>query len=390
MDFDVLKKILEKFKKQTCSAEEMQLLDQWLEDDNNAEQIKETLLNDLHNFKVPIGNVERKSFESTFDAIKTKISENERKFGWKDRTSAVRSFSISYLLKVAAILVLFFSAGSVLTYLSLHKPENNIITYNEIKVPLGARSEVMLPDGTKVWLNAGSRIRYQNLFDISNREISLEGEAYFEVAKNELLPFIVRTGDLDVVALGTVFNVRAYREEGIIETTLVEGRVSIHNNRQLDKHSKNKIFLEPSQKAVYVKDQKELRIVEINDIKRINPEITNPETGNLYIASKIDPLPIIAWKDDKLIFRSEEFISLTTKLERKYDVSISFESDAIKWYKFTGTLEDETLTQVLDVIKLAAPIDYKLKGKHVTIYENTRMTRKFIHYLKSNNQTIPE
>ena len=111
---------------------------------------------------------------------------------------------------------------------------------------------------------------------------------------------------------------------------------------------------------------------------------TEPEVAQrmVYIAKKIDPKPIIAWKDNKLIIKSEEMGSLAIKLERKYNVNISFATTNIKNYKFTGTLEDETLTQVLDAIKLTAPIDYKLEGKSVRILENESMARRFDNHLK--------
>jgi ferric-dicitrate binding protein FerR (iron transport regulator) len=104
--------------------------------------------------------------------------------------------------------------------------------------------------------------------------------------------------------------------------------------------------------------------------------------GNIYIAEKIDPVPTVSWKDNRLIFKGEELSNLLIKLERKYDVSFSFEYEEIKQFRFTGTLEDETLTQVLDVIKLSAPIDYKLDGKTVRILENKQMTKKFSGHLK--------
>jgi ferric-dicitrate binding protein FerR (iron transport regulator) len=290
--------------------------------------------------------------------------------------------SISWMLRVAAVFLLFFVCGGVLSYFIFHRPQVDDNTYSEIKAPLGGKSEVTLPDGSHVWLNAGSKIRYQNQFNKGNRNIVLEGEAYFKVAKNKHIPFIVKTGDLNIVAVGTEFNVKAYNDEGIIETTLVEGAVTIHNNHQLKNKPLQQVFLEPKQKAVYVRDQQALRVEDMNTIKKSNPEIVKPEKGLVYVAVRIDPIPIIAWKDNKLIFKGEEMSNLAVKLDRKYNVSISFDTENIKRYRFSGTLEDETLTQVLDVIKLTAPIDYELNGKEVKIFENTQMTQKFSNHLK--------
>jgi ferric-dicitrate binding protein FerR (iron transport regulator) len=225
-------------------------------------------------------------------------------------------------------------------------------------------------------------IRYPNIFNKENRCISLEGEAYFKVAKNKSLPFVVKTGDLNIVAVGTEFNVKAYDEEGIIETTLIEGKVSIQNNLQ-SKNKSDMVFLEPHQKAVYVKEDQQLNIEELNVIKQNKPkEVLKLKTGIMYIAAQVDPLPIVSWKDNRLIFKGEELSSLLVKLERKYDVTISFESEGIRHFRFTGTLEDETLTQVLDVIKLSAPINYSLEGKKVMISGNKQMMKNFSGYLK--------
>ena len=181
-----------------------------------------------------------------------------------DRTSALKEKDGTQIEKGAG--TLRYQAGE-------EKKEAKPL-YNTVEIPRGGEYNLFLADGTRVYLNSMSSLKFPVRFSGKTREVKLTGEAYFEVAKNELLPFTVRTGDLDVVALGTKFNVKAYREEGIIETTLVEGKISIYNNRHSDKHRKNNVFLEPHQKAVYVKDQQELRIVEINDIKRIIPEFT--------------------------------------------------------------------------------------------------------------------
>jgi ferric-dicitrate binding protein FerR (iron transport regulator) len=201
------------------------------------------------------------------------------------------------------------------------------------------------------------------------------------VAKNPDLPFNVKTGGLNIVAIGTEFNVKAYNDEGIIETTLVEGKVSIKHDQKAFKKSET-VVLEAHQKAVFVKENQQLTIEDLKSVKQIKPGIIKLKKGNIYIAEKIDPVPTVSWKDNRLIFKGEELSNLLIKLERKYDVSFSFEYEEIKQFRFTGTLEDETLTQVLDVIKLSAPIDYKLDGKTVRILENKQMTKKFSGHLK--------
>ena len=217
-----------------------------------------------------------------------------------------------------------------------------------------------------------------NVFNRDNREIQLNGEAYFKVAKNADLPFDVKTGDLSIQALGTEFNVKSYDDEDIIETTLVEGKIAIHQGRK----QKGSIYLEPHQQALYVKNNKNLTVRDMKAVKEAKPEVLKFRKGIMYIAEKIDPQPIVAWKDNRLILKGEELSSLVIKLERKYDVKFIFGSEKLKLFRFTGTLENETLTQVMDVIKLSAPLGYKLQGKTVLIFENKQMTEQFNNHLK--------
>jgi transmembrane sensor len=381
-----LKDLLEKFKNQSCTHAELKFLRNYFSDEKYEEQIKELLIRDISESRIDDEAVSKVNFEEIYNQINNKISENSMKFGWDNRRQFVHRRSIIRIMKIAAVLILFFTAGGFFTYLIYAPHYKEPISFNEIKVPLGARSEVILPDGSNVWLNAGSTICYSNIFNKKNRQVFLTGEAYFKVNKNTELPFTVITGDLNIIATGTEFNVKAYDDEGIIETTLITGKVEIHYKGQTERNGSSDVTLEPSQKAVYVKKQQELRIEEIRDIMAINPGILNPQEGNLYVASRIDPAPIIAWKNNKLIFKGEELVTLAVKLERKYNMSIRFRSDEVKHFRFTGTLEDETITQVLDVIKLTAPIDYELKGKEVVIFENTKMRQKFIRYLKHSQE----
>ncbi|NJO68691.1 MAG: FecR domain-containing protein [Bacteroidetes bacterium] len=137
-------------------------------------------------------------------------------------------------IKIAAIFVIAFGMGAVadkfLTEKNIAEPKNE---YYSIEAPRGAKSFVTLADGTKIWLNAGSKISYQRSYNQHNRGIYLEGEAFFEVAKNKNIPFLVHSAGIVVKAIGTAFNVKAYPEEGIVETTLVEGSVSIESTAKI-------------------------------------------------------------------------------------------------------------------------------------------------------------
>ena len=130
-------------------------------------------------------------------------------------------------MKIAAVFVFAFLLGGTLAYELMFEYSVQADSHYEIEAPYGAKIAMNLADGTKVWLNAGSKITYDNSFNSSNRRIQLVGEGYFKVAKNAELPFVVEAGEVAVKAVGTAFNVKAYPDENLLETTLVEGKVDV-------------------------------------------------------------------------------------------------------------------------------------------------------------------
>jgi ferric-dicitrate binding protein FerR (iron transport regulator) len=373
-----LKELLRKYNEKTITLEELARLRSYFSSRNYESPVKKSLYQELVNFVPSQQSSPGPDFKRIFENIQSSITDSTP--GEID-TQLLEKRRPVYLqiLKIAAIVIPFFVLGGTLSYYILQnrqKPEN--ITYTEIRAPYGARTEIILPDGSRVWLNAGSRIKYMNVFNRDNREIQLHGEAYFKVAKNADLPFDVKTGDLSIQALGTEFNVKSYDDEDIIETTLVEGKISINQGRK----KKGSVYLEPHQQALYMKYNKNLTVKDLNAVKETRPEVLKFRQGIIYIAEKIDPQPIVAWKENRLILKGEELSSLVIKLERKYDVKFIFASEKLKDFRFSGTLENETLTQVLDVIKLSAPLGYKLQGKTVMIFENKQRTEQFNYHLK--------
>jgi ferric-dicitrate binding protein FerR (iron transport regulator) len=372
-----LKELLRKYKDKACTPEELEKLRSWFSERKHEALIKHSLYKELENYSIP---PQPPAFDSKriFANIHATISESAP----SEEASPVedkRRTGIIRILKIAAVVIPAFLLGGILThFLFSVKTIPEKVTYTEIKSPFGARSEVVLPDGSTVWLNAGSEITYTSDFNKKARDVQLSGEGYFKVAKNADMPFRVKTGDLSIQAIGTEFNVKSYDDEDIIETTLVEGKISI---RQAQKQ-KVSVYLEPHQKAIYVKYNRNLTVSNLKPVNVNKQENLTMKKGKIYIAEKIDPEPVIAWKENRLIIKGEELNTLAIKLERKYDVKFVFESEALKKFRFTGTLENETLTQVLDVIKLSAPLEYKLQGKTVMIFENKRMSEKFSNHLK--------
>lgn len=261
-------------------------------------------------------------------------------------------------------LVLFIIALSIIGYLlainNIKKAKPEI--WQTIEAPFGTRSRLTLADGTHVWLNAGSQLRYSSFYGQYNRTVYLEGEAFFSVTEDKKKQFIVKTTHLDIKVFGTEFNVRAYPDEKIIQTTLVKGAIALEGDIIIN-NVKNKIILKPNQTATYfigVKGDK------------TNENISNKviRNENLEIKPSVNPLVYTSWKDDKWIFEGETLSNLAIKLERRFNVKFIFESETMQNYKFTGTLKDETLEQMLNVIKLSAPIQYSIKDNVVYLKEN--------------------
>jgi ferric-dicitrate binding protein FerR (iron transport regulator) len=283
-----------------------------------------------------------------------------------------KNFSWVEFSRIAAVFIVALFLGGLAYHIIDRKKE--IISeplFVEYVSPLGSRSFVKLTDGSKVWLNAGSTLKYKNTYGINNRELQLTGEAFFEVAKNKEIPLIVKTSEIDVIALGTKFNVKAYSEEKTIETTLIEGSVKLESSTV--KLADN-LFLSPNEKAVFTKRNQSVELIAQQQQNKKDETITKPK---LEIIESVEPEPIISWKDQRWVINNEKLGSLAIKLERRFDVNFIFDNDLLKEYSFRGTLEDETLEQIMDAIKFTSPIKYVLDKKTVYVMADGKKMEKF-------------
>jgi ferric-dicitrate binding protein FerR (iron transport regulator) len=241
-------------------------------------------------------------------------------------------------LSIAASLMLVFGLGSLI-FLSQTRLLEKSVTENI--APYGQKSQVVLPDGTKVFLNSGTVLRYDNRFGRQHRKLELAGEAFFVVTPGKKLPFFVYTSDVEIKVTGTQFNVMAYPEESFIETTVTEGTVQV---REI--HGEASLTLTASQNATYSKSQHKLMHREVN------------------------PASAISWKENVLYFDNENFEHVIKKLERWYNVTITLKGKDSIDDRFTLTIKNEGLREVLDLIRLTTPIDYMVKENQVTISYN--------------------
>ncbi len=235
-------------------------------------------------------------------------------------------------------------------------PKSEVVTNGNSK------STINLPDGSVVKLNANSSLWYNEGFGVNGREITLVGEAFFEIAKNEDLPLTVHAGNMDIIVKGTVFNVRAYKEDATVEASLIEGSIEVSDKNDPDR----KILLRPNEKILIAQAM-------------VNPaaDAKAPVNEGILEMAKIKPNPTdssineIAWIEDKLTFYREPFYSLAQKMERWYNVTIQFETEQMRNMTFTGSFEKENITEALDALRQLASFNYTIENRKVTI-TNTR------------------
>ena len=220
-------------------------------------------------------------------------------------------------------------------------PGSDLI-YNELRTPRGGAYNLRLSDGTGVWLNAGSSIRFPVSFAGNSRQVSLEGEAYFEVSHNGE-PFIVSSGDMDVRVLGTSFNVSAYADEDQIKTTLVEGKVSVELKAEEDAPSKS-LILEPDQQAIFDRSKSEIFEVDV-------------------IASQYT-----SWMRGKLEFNNESLEQVMKRLARWYDFEYDFENPEARNFHFSARLDKaENISTIIEMLEMTTDVKFELRDKKIVV-----------------------
>jgi transmembrane sensor len=237
---------------------------------------------------------------------------------------------LNILTRAAAILFVPLLIISVLVFYNQgarHGMEQ--FATQKIANPSGIRSEIGLPDGTKVWLNAESSIEYNIPFGLKKRDVKLTGEAFFEVQKNEQKPFQVKSGKVTVTVLGTHFNYKAFSEDNAIEVVLAEGKVKLNTNGS---ETEKEFILKPGQRAVVDKMTDQTNIFSENVEK------------------------YIGWHEGKLIFDECPLREVARRLERWFGIEVEITDPQIGGYKISTTFENESLRQILIMLELASPI----------------------------------
>ena len=257
------------------------------------------------------------------------------------QSTSRRGFSLSALWRYAAVVAIIIAVGCI----SYWQGEVNVKdTFADISVeaPLGSKTKLYLPDGTLVWLNAGSRMTYSQGFGVDNRKVELEGEGYFEVKRNEKIPFFVKTKDLQLQVLGTKFNFRDYPEDHELVVSLLEGKVGLNNLLREEKEA----VLSPDERAVL-----------------------NKANGLLTVES-VTASTASQWTDGYLCFDEELLPDIAKELERSYNVKIHIANDSLKTFRFYGNFvrREQNIQEVLEALASTEKMQYKIEERNITIY----------------------
>lgn len=259
--------------------------------------------------------------------------------------------------RVAAILFFVIAGAGVISYYRWGK--QSVAAMNKsVQVGYGGKQVLVLADGTKVWLNAGSRLVYPVSFTGKTRDVQLEGEAFFDVAQQEQQPFFVHTGRITVRVLGTRFDVKAYREDAQVSATLISGKIQVILNEEPEK----KILLSPHEKltVMNIVENKEHNDNSVKENELRYQVLSLPQAGH-------EIFPETAWVNNKMVFNNESFDEVAKELERRYAVHIEFENEDLKQEHVSGIFEKENLLQALEILKLTTKFNYKIDSNQVKL-----------------------
>lgn len=229
--------------------------------------------------------------------------------------------------------------GERVVYESSRKANAVELKYNELIIPRGGEYDLVLEDGTHVWMNADSRLRYPMAFGEGERRVYLEGEAYFDVERDTARPFVVETGRQIVRVLGTAFNVNAYPDDEVHYATLVRGSVAVGNKRDGDSR-----VLRPGEQIVM-----------------------RAETGEV-IVRQVDVRQVVAWKEGMFVFDGQTLEQIMSKLSRWYNVTVFYRNPGAKPLVFKGNLPRYSdFRQVLDILERSSDVRFGVRGRTVTV-----------------------
>jgi ferric-dicitrate binding protein FerR (iron transport regulator) len=364
------KELLKKYCSNSCTEEELNSVLAWFEESAGTSEGRSLLFRFWDELSIEDINPDI-NFEVILDRIHHEVNLIQSKkllqisgqnlIKYKRR---VRLFKI--IMRAAAILLLPVLGFGLLMSVKYQSAKHGQASVNQVYYEVfsseDAIAKVTLPDGSSVWLNHSSSLKYPAMFQGDFRSVELSGEGYFEVAHNPKNPFIVKAGEIQIKALGTTFNVMAYPDEDRIETSLIDGRIELER-KPPNGEMIPLLRMKPTDLVIFQKSNNEISTRTIVDDR------------------------YFSWKDGKLIFNSEPIEEVVKKLRRWFNVDIQIKDPELLELTYTATFIHETLPQVLELLSMMSPVSYSISSRE-EISPGTFTKRKVIlSYGRNNNIT---
>lgn len=314
--------------------EELTELENWLKASPNNQHYFQRM-REIWFSSIGANEEKRYNKEIAFNRFIAKIGKTQEK-----QHTAKRHSLYKYFYGAAAVALLCII--SFASYWSGSEQVKKQFAEMVIEAPLGSKTKLHLPDGTLVWLNAGSTISYSQGFGVEERKLALSGEGYFEVTHNKQLPFEITTKELQLRVLGTKFNFRNYPDDEEVTVNLLEGKASLINYLK----NNDLCYLEPDQKA-----------------------ILNKKNGKLKVSSS-EAQYAAEWTNGFLFFDEELLPDIIKELERSYNVKIYIKDESLNTFRFYGNFvrKEQTIQEILDMLASTGKLEYEVNGKEVQLY----------------------
>lgn len=345
--------VIRRYFRGECSVDERELVVDYLSDPRYASEAKSL----LHKHWDAV-DMDSAGFDVETDHILGKVHHlihlqaNKRAMTRPFLTRVYNQYS-----KVAALILLplLLLSAWLISSLGLFQTIDDQV-FVEVIAPPAARTHFTLPDGSGCWLNSGSTLRYPVAFNRFNRKVTLSGEGFFEVVSNSRKPFVVNICDMEIIAIGTSFNVLYYPEDNGCEITLETGKLVIEKND---------------------KNGKPVRVAELDPDHRIVMD----RGGQIEVMEKVATWKYTSWKEGKLVFRNEPMLSVIKRMGRWYNIDIQLRDKELESYRYRMTFENETISEVLEMLKLTSPIDY-IEHERETLQDGTYSQKKITLFLR--------
>lgn len=352
MSYNRFLELLLRKKSGALSAEEQDELNGFLGNNPNYQELS-GMVDQLYETPLKeIGEVDNTYLQERWNALKNKTAQAPATQMISARTGKTRRLRYYY---VAAACIAAIVLSGVFYYLN-----RSDVTGKDVIVAtkLGSKTSMKLPDGSTVWLNAGSEISYGEAFGKTSRDVKLSGEAYFDVIHDADHPFIVHTNNFDIKVLGTAFNVKAYPSDKESEATLVRGAIELSLNHE----DARKLLLKPNEKFVFKKAESSGQKVLQGNGPKPEMKITGlekPFNDSLTVETQ--------WINDCLAFRDAKLKDIALMISRWYGVSVEIKDEGLKEKEYSGLFKDENVEQVLHALKLAGGFNYTVNKNKITI-----------------------